>query len=115
MAAALGLGLAAAGESDQWSGTDLAVRFGAPLVLLLVGLVIYLMGRTQRRELRVRARRGGFGGPPGTSDIGTAQGFGVEDDAQALRSAGVRVLTGLILMLVGALLLLGAILWRLLS
>ncbi|RIK16432.1 MAG: hypothetical protein DCC50_04935 [Acidobacteria bacterium] len=67
----------------------------APLVLLVVGVVLFLRGRAALEEAsRVRA---GFGGPPGSLDIGTELGFGVEEDRRALLAAERLRLWGLVL------------------
>lgn len=90
----------AAVSAEGWTSGDLALRFGAPVVLVLVGLTMFLYGRTQRSELEAKAQ---------------AEGSADTTNVAALRSATGRVLSGLLLILVGLLLLFGAILWRLLS
>ncbi|MGB3764728.1 MAG: hypothetical protein WA966_16070 [Ornithinimicrobium sp.] len=101
---------------EGWSGADLAVRFGMPTVVVLLGLVLFLGGRAERRAVRVEAtERGGFGGPPGTSDIGGPEGFGVEGAAASIRAATRKVLVGLIVMLVGVVTLLGVTFWGIFS
>lgn len=66
-----------------------------PLVLLVVGVVLFLRGRSALEEAsRVRA---GFGGPPGSLDIGTELGFGVEEGRQAVLAAQRLRLWGLVL------------------
>lgn len=101
---------------EPWSGTDFAVRFGMPTVVVLLGLIYFLSGRAERRAIRAdAAERGGFGGPPGTSDVGSAQGFGVEQAAEHIRAATRKVLIGLIVMLIGVLTLLGVTFWRIFS
>lgn len=93
--------LAAAQATDAgWSGGELALRFGVPIVLLLVGLSIYLYGRTQRREIQDQARSAG------SVD---------EQTGVALRATTSRVLSGLLLMLLGLLLLFAVIIWRVLA
>jgi hypothetical protein len=94
---------------------DVAARLAVPALLVVAGVLVVLWGRTQRTELLDQARRGGFGGPPGTSDVGTAEGFGVEQAQAALQSASRKVLLGLGLMLVGALGTLAVIVWELVS
>jgi hypothetical protein len=88
------------GSAQSWTSGDLALRFGVPVVLVLVGLTMFLHGRTRRSDLAAKAR---------------AEGSTGEATVAALRSASGRVLAGLLLMLVGLLLLFGVVLWRLLS
>lgn len=83
-----------------WSGTQLALRFGVPVALLLVGLVIYLYGRTRRGEIQEQAR----------SEGAVDEQAGVE-----LRTATGQVLSGLVLMLVSLVLLFAVIIWRVVS
>lgn len=47
-----------------------------PLVLVAVGTVLLLRGRAALRE--AQRITGGFGGPPGSMDVGTQVGFGVD-------------------------------------
>lgn len=83
-----------------WSGGELAIRFGAPVALLLVGLVIYLHGRTQRAEIVERAR---------------SEGAVDEGSGAALRTASGQVLSGLLLMLISLVMLFAVIMWRVLA
>src|SRR5690606_24397628 len=56
--------------SGEPTGTDLLVRVGLPLLLVLIGLGLWLWGRRERAEARAEIGvKGGFGGPPGTTDI----------------------------------------------
>lgn len=89
----------AAATTDAWSAGDWALGVGLPLLLVAVGVVLYVRGRAASAEAtRVRA---GFGGPPGTHDVATGQGLGVEDD-RARRLAAQRLrLWGLLLVLAG--------------
>lgn len=101
---------------EGWSGTDLAVRFGMPTLVVLLGLVLFLGGRAERRAVRAEAgERGGFGGHPGTSDVGTAEGFGVEEAVEQVRAATRKVLIGLVVMLVGVVTLLVVTFWGIFS
>ncbi|MGB3257364.1 MAG: hypothetical protein WBG89_13470 [Ornithinimicrobium sp.] len=101
---------------EGWSGADLAVRFGMPTVVVLVGLVLFLGGRAERRSVRAEAtERGGFGGQPGTSDVGSAEGFGVDETAEQIRAATRKVLGGLVVMLGGVVALLVVTFWGILS
>lgn len=69
------------------------------IVLLVVGVVLFLRGRAALEEAtRVKS---GFGGPPGSLDIGTELGFGVEEHRQELLSAQRTRLWGLVLGAVG--------------
>ncbi len=105
-----------AARVEPWSGTEIAVRFGMPTVVFLLGLIYFLSGRAERKAIRAEAsERGGFGGPPGTSDVGSAQGFGVEQAAEQVRTATRKVLIGLIVMLLAVLTLLGITFWRIFS
>jgi hypothetical protein len=105
-----------AAATSGWTGSDLALRLGVPVVLVVVGLLVFVWGRTLRAQvLEQGVQRGGFGGPPGTTDVGSAEGFGVEEARATLESASRRVLAGLGLMLLGSLSVLGVIGWRLLS
>lgn len=66
-----------------------------PLALLVVGVVLFLRGRAALEEAnRVQA---GFGGPPGSLDIGTELGFGVEENRRAVLTAHRLRLWGLVL------------------
>lgn len=80
-----------------WSGGELALRFGAPVALVLVGLVVFLHGRTQRSEILQRARS------EGPVDDGSGA---------ALRTASGQVLAGLLLMLIALVMLFAVIMWR---
>ncbi len=91
---------AAEAAGAGWSGGELALRFGAPIALLLVGLTIYLYGITQRREIQDGARSAG------SVD---------EETGIALRATTSRVLSGLLLMLLGLVLLFTVIIWRVVS
>lgn len=95
---------------------DIALQFGLPVLLILIGAGLFLWGRNQRDAARAQVgRKGGFGGPPGTMDIGTEIGFGVEGEGPDPAAAHPKILGGLILVAVGALLLVIMSLWQLLS
>ncbi|CAN5478800.1 hypothetical protein BH23ACT6_BH23ACT6_01620 [soil metagenome] len=101
---------------EPWSGIELAIRFGFPFAVVLVGLTVFLGGRSERKALKADAtQRGGFGGSPGTTDVGSAEGFDVETYQAELHVASRKVLTGLFIMLGGSLTLLGVTFWRILS
>lgn len=103
-------------DEQSWSINQFLVWFGAPVLLVLAGFVIFFGARAQRRAIVDDARqRGGFGAEPGTTDVGSAEGFGIEEAREKVRVATGRVLTGLVLMLVGVLALLGLSVWRILS
>lgn len=105
--------LAATGE---WSTGTLWLRFGLPLLLLLVGAALYLWGRKERIDARSQiGTKGGFGGPPGTLDIGTEIGFGVEGPGPDPRAGRTKMLSGMVLMAAGALLLVIMAVWKLLA
>ncbi|MFX0538112.1 hypothetical protein ACQBAT_03200 [Ornithinimicrobium sp. Y1847] len=79
---------------------DLLLYVVLPLVLAVLGAVLLLRGRAMYREAtRLRA---GFGGPPGSIDVGTELGFGVEDNRAAILAAQRRMLWGGILGGIGA-------------
>lgn len=84
---------------DAWSAGDWILGVVLPLVLLAVGVLLHVRGRAAYADAtRVRA---GFGGPPGSHDVATEQGLGVEDD-RARRLAAQRLkLWGLLLVLAG--------------
>ncbi|MGB3185448.1 MAG: hypothetical protein WBG36_14725 [Ornithinimicrobium sp.] len=101
---------------EPWSATELAIRFGFPFAVVLVGLIVFLGGRTERKVLKAEAtQRGGFGGPPGTTDVGTAEGFDIERFRNEMHVATRKVLIGLLIMLGGSLTLLGVTFWRIFS
>ncbi|WP_151524916.1 hypothetical protein [Serinicoccus kebangsaanensis] len=83
-----------------------------PLVLILVGGGLLLSGRAAHRE--AMRLRGGFGGPPGTADIGSQEGFGAdpEQHRRALLEARRRVLRGGVVAAVGGIWLVVAVLVR---
>ncbi len=104
-----------AGEAtvEPWSSSEWVTRFGSPILVILLGLMMYVVGRSERRVLRGGAAdKGGFGGPPGTTDVGSAQGFGVEERAELVRASTRKLLIGLFFMLAGTLTLLGVTFWR---
>lgn len=95
---------------------DVALAFGLPVLLILIGGGVFFWGRSQRDSARAQmGSKGGFGGPPGTLDIGTEIGFGVEGEGPDPRAARPKILGGLILMAVGAGLLVIMSVWQLLS
>jgi len=108
--------LAATVQADSWSTSELALGFGLPIAVFLVGLTIFLGGRTERRALRADSgQQGGFGGPPGTTDVGDSEGFGLQERRRMILAASRKVLIGLFVMLGGLLALLVATLSRILS
>lgn len=91
---------------DRWTAGDWTLGVVLPLVLLAVGVALYLRGRSALAEAtRVRA---GFGGPPGSVDVGTELGFGVEDAREQALAARRLKLWGLLLVVV-------ALLWTLVT
>ncbi|MFK5633286.1 MULTISPECIES: hypothetical protein [unclassified Ornithinimicrobium] len=87
--------------TESWSTADWVMRVVLPLVLAVVGAALYLRGRAAHREAtRITS---GFGGPPGSLDVGTELGFGVEDGSAARLSAMRTRLWGLVLLAVGLL------------
>ncbi|WP_114907194.1 hypothetical protein [Ornithinimicrobium murale] len=95
---------------------DVALRFGLPVLLVVIGAVVFVWGRRQREQARADlGSKGGFGGPPGTLDIGTEVGFGVEGAGPDPAAAQPKILSGLVLMAAGAALLVIMSVWQLLS
>ena len=95
---------------------DVALRFGLPVLLVLIGGGIFWWGRREQEAARAQVgSKGGFGGPPGTLDIGTEIGFGVEGPGPDPAAARPKILGGLVLMAVGALLLVIMSVWQLLT
>lgn len=110
------LSAAAGTASGEPTGADLLVRVGLPLLLVLIGLGLWLWGRRERAEARAEIGvKGGFGGPPGTTDIGTEIGFGVEGPGPDPNAAGGRILAGLICLVVGLLALAVGLVWTVAS
>ncbi|GAA1137384.1 hypothetical protein [Ornithinicoccus hortensis] len=100
----------------DWTTPELLTRFGLPLVLLVVGVALYLWGRRERREARARiGTKGGFGGPPGTLDIGTELGFGVEGRGPDPNAGRAKIRAGTVAAVVGAVLLVAMAVWNLVS
>lgn len=91
---------ATAAVGDSWSTGDWVLGVVLPLVLLALGVALLLRGRsTLAAARRIRA---GFGGPPGSLDIGTELGFGIDNRAELLRGRRLS-LWGLVLVAVGVL------------
>ncbi|MCK0112267.1 hypothetical protein MWU75_08970 [Ornithinimicrobium sp. F0845] len=85
---------------------DVALRFGLPVLLILIGVALWLWGRREQDAARAQiGQKGGFGGPPGTLDIGTEIGFGVEGPGPNPAAARPKIVGGLVLVAVGVLLL----------
>jgi hypothetical protein len=85
----------------SWSGADWALGVVLPLLVLAAGVVLLLRGRAALSEAtRIRA---GFGGPPGTGDVGTEMGLGAEDHRRQVLAAQRLRLWGLVLVVVGVL------------
>lgn len=95
-----------------WATGDWLLRVGVPLALLVVGVLLLVRGRSGLAE--ARRVRSGFGGPPGSSDVGTEDGFGAEGDRAAELSARRTVLWGGLLVGVAVVWLLGTLLTALL-
>lgn len=60
------------------SASDWSLYVLLPLVLIAAGAWLFLRGRSAEQE--AARLRGGFGGPPGSTDIGTQIGFGVDPE-----------------------------------
>jgi hypothetical protein len=87
--------LPAAASEPGLAGSDWLVYVVLPLLLVLAGAFLFLRGRAEHR--RATRLRGGFGGPPGSLDIGTELGFGVENTRSEILSARRQMLWGAIL------------------
>jgi hypothetical protein len=102
--------------TPELTSGELLTRFGLPLVLVVVGLGLFVWGRRERREARARiGAKGGFGGPPGSLDIGSELGFGVEGRGPDPNAGRSKILAGALAALVGLLLMFAMVIWRLLS
>lgn len=87
--------------SEPWSGMELAVRLGAPALVLLLGATLFLWGRSARRNIM--------------RDAADRDGVAVAEAEVGVRSATQRVLAGLLLMLLGSVVLVSLTFWRVLS
>lgn len=58
------------------TASDWVLLIVIPAVLIAAGVVLFLRGRAAHRE--ATRIKGGFGGPPGSHDIGTRLGFDVD-------------------------------------
>lgn len=84
---------------EAWTTTDWVLGVVLPILLLAVGVILYLRGRSAYDEAtRVKA---GFGGPPGSLDVGTELGFGIEENRKERLAAQRLKLWGLVLAAVG--------------
>jgi hypothetical protein len=96
--------------------TELLLALGLPMLLIVVGTGVFLWGRRERAEARAELGvKGGFGGPPGTTDIGNEIGFGVEGPGPDPNAGGGRILGGLVCLLIGLLALAAGLVWTVLS
>lgn len=103
-------------QESSWSLSQFLVWFGPPAVLVAVGFVIFFGARAQRSTILEHARqRGALGGETGTPDVGSPDGFSIDEAREQMRLATGRVLAGLIVMLAGVVILLGLTFWRVLS
>ena len=87
--------LVTAASEDRLVGSDWLVYVILPVLLILAGGYLYLRGRAAHRE--ATRLRSGFGGPPGSADIGTELGFGVENNRATVLAAQRQMLWGGIL------------------
>lgn len=100
----------------DWTTPELLTRFGLPLVLVALGVGLFLWGRREQREARSRiGSKGGFGGPPGTLDIGSELGFGVEGRGPDPHAGRAKILAGAVAAVVGAVLLVSMGIWNLVT
>lgn len=103
-------------DPGPWSSQALLLRIGLPLLLVGIGVGLWAWGRRERFEARAQLGvRSGFGGPPGSTDIGSEMGFGAagrEPDPQAGRA---RIIGGVIAASLGTLTLIGVLVYRLTS
>ncbi|HKJ13112.1 MAG TPA: hypothetical protein VJ976_12080 [Ornithinimicrobium sp.] len=103
-------------QAESWSTSEVALGFGLPVAVVLVGLTVFLGGRSERRALRTDAEpQDGLGAPPGSTDVGSVEGFGAEERPRLIMAASRKVLIGLFITLAGALALLFSTVTRLLS
>ena len=70
------------------SPSDWVLMVVLPLLLIAAGVVLYLRGRAALRG--ARAIRGGFGGPPGSADIGLDVGLAGDPDRQRTEVLGAQ-------------------------
>jgi hypothetical protein len=87
--------LAASTADGGLAGTDWLVVVVLPLLLVLAGGFLLLRGRAEHQQ--ATRLRGGFGGPPGSLDIGTELGFGVENARGEILAARRQMLWGAVL------------------
>ncbi|MDO5739839.1 MAG: hypothetical protein Q4P07_06790 [Ornithinimicrobium sp.] len=81
--------------TEAWTGGDWTLYVVLPLVLLVAGVVLYLLGRRDHAE--ATKLLAGFGGPPGSLDVGAQVGFGVENNRATVLAAQRKMLWGAIL------------------
>lgn len=94
------------------SASDWILIVALPVLLLAAGVVLLLRGRSAVAE--ARRIKGGFGGPPGSHDIGLEVGMSdPEGERRELLAAQRQVLWGWILIGVGLVWLVVALLTRL--
>ena len=98
--------------TEAWSTGDGLLRVAVPLLLRVVGVLLLVRGRAALA--RTREVRAGFGGPPGSTDVGGPEGFGTQERRTAELSARRTVLWGGLLGGVGAVWLLVTLLTALL-
>ena len=97
--------------AESWTGGDWTLDVVLPLILIAAGVVLYLMGRRAHDEaVRVKA---GFGGPPGSLDVGSDLGFGIEDNRGAVLAAQRKMLWGGVLGGIGLIWLVTSLIMRL--
>lgn len=93
---------------------DVALWIG--VLVLVVGFGFWLWGRRQQAAARAQlGQRGGFGGPPGTTDIGTEIGFGVDGPGPDPNAGRTTILVGQVLTGLGVVLAVVALLVRLMG
>ena len=94
-----------------WSGVDWMLYVVLPVILVLAGAALYVAGRREHAEaVRIKA---GFGGPPGSLDIGSDLGFGVENNRGRVLAAQRKMLWGGILAGIGLIWLVVSLVMRL--
>lgn len=99
-----------------WTAGQTWLRLGLPLLLVVVGAAVWWWGRQE--QLRARAQlgtKGGFGGPPGTTDIGAELGFGVDGPGPDRNAGRSKILAGLVCAAAGIVLFVAMVIWKLAS
>lgn len=101
-------------DPGPWSSQALLLRIGLPLLLVAIGVGLWVWGRRERAEARAQIGvRAGFGGPPGSSDIGSELGFGVHGRSPDPHAGRARMVGGLVAASAGVVILVIVLIYRL--